>query len=71
MAASLSKDPKVDLLVENHGSIFLLRAETPAGGDFLLEADSEAQYFGGALAVEHRYIRDVVDLAREKGLVVR
>ena len=68
-----SKGPGVvaDLIVENHGSIYLLRAATKAGGEFLMDAESDAQYFGGALVVEPRYVPGVVDLAIERGLVVR
>lgn len=46
--------------IENHGSIFLFRPADEESRE-LLESivDSEAQWFGGALAVEHRYARDL------------
>ncbi len=61
-ARSLPSAPAVvpDFLVENHGSIFLLRPRTPRA----------RQTWGDATIVEHRYIRDVVAGARTAGLVV-
>lgn len=61
----------VDLKVENHGSIFLLRPVSSTGQDWIDEhVDPEAQTLGNAVAVEHRYIRDIVEGAMEDGLVV-
>lgn len=60
-----------DLNIENHGSIFLLRALTDAGrvwvGDNLPE---DAQTFCGGVVVEHRYIGDIAAGAIEDGLEV-
>jgi hypothetical protein len=60
-----------DLSIQNEGSIFLLRALTDAGRDWI-EANipDDAQYFGGAVVVEHRYIADIAQGAIADGLVV-
>lgn len=72
MPASVQLEQEaVDLTVQNHGSVYLVRGLTQAGGEFLLDADGEAQYWGGALAVEPGYIASVVELARRRGLRVR
>jgi hypothetical protein len=60
-----------DLLVADHGSIFLLRPITTAGRDWVGEhIPGDALWFGGALAVEHRFIRDICEGATCDGLVV-
>lgn len=65
----------MDLQVENHGSIFLLRPVSDTGrewiNDHLLTPEGEApQMFGDATVVEHRYIGEIVEGAIEDGLVV-
>jgi hypothetical protein len=53
---------QVDVEVENHGTIFLVRPLTETARDWLDEnVSDDAQYFGGALVVEHRYIEDLVE----------
>ena len=60
-----------DFIVENHGSIFLLRPVSPAASEWVSERIPEdAQWFGDAVAVEHRYIGDIVDGIQNDGLVV-
>lgn len=60
-----------DLAVESHGSIFLFRPQTQAGREFLAEhAPDEAQWFGLALVVEHRYANDWALNALEQGLAL-
>ena len=62
----------VDISVEEHGSIFLLRPLNDDASDWLHEHVAEdAQWFMGALAVEHRYIVDIVRGANADGLRVR
>lgn len=64
---------KPDFFVENHGTIFLLRPNTPEAKAWLEEhtpADEDHQYLGNALCVEHRYILDIVDGIRNDGLTV-
>jgi hypothetical protein len=52
----------VDFIVENHGSIFLVRPQNTAAADWLADnVQADAQYFGTALAVEHRYIQPLVE----------
>lgn len=61
----------VDLKVENHGTIFLLRPVSSAGQAWIDEhIPEDAQSLGNAVAVEHRYIEDIVEGALEDGLVV-
>jgi len=62
-----------DFFIQNEGSIFLVIPQTPEAKAWLAEhtpADEEHQYFGDALAVEHRYILGIVDHIREDGLTV-
>lgn len=60
-----------DLSVENHGSIFLLRANTDAGRAWVAEhIPDDAQVFGGATVVEHRFIADIAAGAIDDGLEV-
>ncbi len=53
-----------DFLVENHGSIFLLRPVTDAGLDWVEEhigSDNGFQpYWPHAIVIEHRFIADVL-----------
>lgn len=61
-----------DIEVENGGSLFLFRPLTDAGREWLNEnvAAESWQWFGGALAVEHRYAGDLAQGAQEAGLRV-
>lgn len=60
-----------DFIVSNHGSIFLLRPNTPAAREWCEEhLPDDRQTFGGAVVVEHRYIGDIVDGIRADGLEV-
>ena len=70
-AASGSSPQIPDFFVENHGSIFLLRPVTPAAFAWVSEhIPEEAQFFGEAVCVEHRYIAEIVEGIRESGLEV-
>jgi hypothetical protein len=61
-----------DLLVENHGSSFLLDAVTDIGRDRIAEdIPEDAQVWGDAIVVEHRFIRDIVVGAVADGLRVQ
>lgn len=63
--------PVTDLVVENHGSIYLLRPKTQAAREWLHEhAPEDAQWFGLALVVEHRYVNDWCMHALDAGLKV-
>jgi hypothetical protein len=60
-----------DLSVQNEGSIFLLRANTNVGQEWLDDhIGDDAQTWGGAIVIEHRYITDVVSGAINDGLTV-
>jgi hypothetical protein len=63
--------PEPDFEVENHGTIYLLRPKTDAARTWIEENIGEdAQTFGEAVVVEHRYIADIVAGIREEGLRV-
>jgi hypothetical protein len=61
-----------DLYVQNEGSIFLLRPLSDAGRDWIADnvCAESWQMFGDAIAVEHRFIGDIVSGAQHDGLVV-
>jgi hypothetical protein len=60
-----------DLLIENHGSIFLLRPCSERGKQWVAKnIPEDAQTFGLAIVVEHRYIADIAKGATEDGLKV-
>lgn len=60
-----------DLTCVNHGSIILLRGETPAGQEWLRERiDADAQTWCGAIAVEPRYVGAIIEGALNDGLEV-
>lgn len=60
---------RVDAKVENHGSIFLVRPETSTAREWLDE-HTDGTWFGGALAVEPRYVEALVDGMVGDGLEV-
>ena len=61
-----------DVIVENHGSIFLFHLLTEAAESFLDHVGDEAQTFGNALCVEPRYAESIVIAMRDDfGLEVR
>ena len=60
-----------DLSIQNEGSIFLLRSHTDAGKAWIAEnIPDDAQWYGGAVVVEHRYIGDIAQGAANDGLEV-
>jgi hypothetical protein len=60
-----------DISIENHGTIFLFRLNTQAATEWVEEhVQSDAQFFGDALVVEHRYARDLAAAAVADGLAV-
>lgn len=61
-----------DLLVYGSGSPYFLHPVSPTAHAWLADhIEPEAQQLGDAIAVEHRYIRDIVLGARADGLEVR
>ena len=60
-----------DFLIENHSSIYLFRPLTQAAREWLDEtAPDDAQFFGEALVVEHRYAENVAQVFYENGFIL-
>jgi len=61
-----------DFRCENHGSIFLLYPLSESAQSWIEEnLPSDAQWFGNAVAIEHRYIWPVLDGIQNDGMAVR
>ena len=59
----------MDLIFEDHGSIWLARPLTQRAVAWLADtAPEDAQFLGSAMAVEPRYVDGVCDAARAAGL---
>jgi hypothetical protein len=66
-----NKSSSADFLVQNEGTIFLFRPLTEEAAAHLQEnVQEDAQWFGGALVVEHRYARDLADQLTQDGFTV-
>ena len=62
---------KPDFLIENHGSIFLFDPQNTSAEKHLREhVSEEAQWFGGALVVEPRYVVDLFTALRAEGFQI-
>lgn len=60
-----------DVRVDNQGTIFLFHLQTEVANDWVGEhVQDDAQYWGGALVVEHRYAMDLADGMLDAGLEV-
>jgi hypothetical protein len=60
-----------DFVIHNHGSIFLLQPESEAGRAWIAEhIPEDAQTWGDAIVVEHRYIDAIAAGAMSDGLTV-
>jgi hypothetical protein len=60
-----------DLSVVNCGSVFLVRSTSPTGQEWLAEhIPEDAQWFGGAVAVEHHDVGNIVQGAIDGGLSI-
>jgi hypothetical protein len=58
-----------DFYVVDEGTIWLFTPLTPLAFDFLAEhIQSDAQYFGPSLAVEHRFVYDLLVGLRKHSL---
>jgi len=64
---------RLDLVFENHGSIFLIRPISQIGRQWLDEnvGDENTQMFGDAIACEPRYVEAIFRGAQSDGLTVR
>lgn len=61
-----------DITVQREGSIFLLHLHTPEARLWVDEYvnQDDAQWWAGALVVEHRYVNEIAFGAIDDGLVV-
>lgn len=60
-----------DFRCENHGSLFLLFPLTDSAQSWVEEhVPSDAQWFGNAVVVEHRFIWAILEGIQEDGLAV-
>lgn len=60
-----------DFNIENHGTLFLFRMNTPAAQAWVSEnVQDDAQFFGDALVVEWRHARDLAAGIVQSGLGV-
>ena len=63
--------PAPDVIVENHGSLFLFQLVTPPAKAWVAEhVEGEAMWFCGKLVVEPRYVETLADGMTEDGMVV-
>jgi hypothetical protein len=61
-----------DLLVQGEGTVYLIHAVSPAGHAWIENhIASDAPSLGDAVAVEHRFIADIVLAAIREGLEVK
>lgn len=61
----------VGVLVRNEGSIYLFQPLTPRAKEWIAKnVQPDAQWFGNALVVEHRYAAGLAAAMREAGLVL-
>ena len=69
---ALKDQCRVDFEVSGGGTVYLLRPLTDAAREWVAEhIPEDAQYLGDAVAVEHRYIADIVSGIRNDGLTVQ
>jgi hypothetical protein len=60
-----------DFIIQNHGSIFLFDPQNTEAENHLLEnVSEEAQWFGGALIVEPRYVADLAGALQSIGFKI-
>ncbi len=64
--------PTLDLIFENHFSLFLIRPISPIGKQWLDEnvGDENTLTFGGAVVCEPRYVEAIFLGAQAEGLAV-
>ena len=60
-----------DFAIQNHGSIYLLEPKTPEADEWVEEhLPDNAMWMGHSVAVEHRYIGNIIDGIQGDGLIV-
>ena len=68
----IPKPEEIDFTVTGGGTIYLLQPHTAAATEWIAEHISDdAQFMGDAVAVEHRYIGNIVQGIQRDGLTVR
>jgi hypothetical protein len=68
---SQTAPPAADFVVSGGGSVYLIHPLTDDAKSHLLRVvGEEAQFFGDAVAVEHRYVADFVAALAEDGFAV-
>jgi hypothetical protein len=66
-----TQNTSTDIVVENHGSLYLLRSTSASGHEWLdANIESDALTLGNAVVCEPRYVSDIGLGARADGLVV-
>jgi len=64
-------EPELDVTVAGHGSVFIVSPISPAAREWVNEfLPSDAIRWAGGIAVEARYVADIVDGMRDAGLKV-
>lgn len=67
----MAKKTEYDVLVSGSGTIYLVHGVSEAGKQWMNDhLPADAQHMGQAVAVEHRYIEDIVEGMRNDGLSV-
>jgi hypothetical protein len=56
-----------DVVVTNHGNISLFDPKSPEARQWMAEHTEGAQWFGGALVVEHRYVDSFAEALQSDG----
>jgi len=71
--SSPQPESSLDLIFENHFSLFLVRPVSPAGQSWLDEnvGDENTLTFGGAVVCEPRHVEAIAHGAIEAGLAVQ
>ena len=68
---SPTSEAEPDFRCENHGSLFLLFPLTQPAHSWIEEhLPEDAQWFGNAVVVEHRYIWSILDGIQDAGLAL-
>jgi len=72
MNAKAVNQQVADFFLNGGGTVYLFHPLTDKARAWLAEhcpQDGEHQYFGDALAIEHRFVSDISALARRDGLI--
>ena len=60
-----------DFAVQNHGTVYLLEPRTPEADEWITEnLPEDVIYLGHMVAIEHRYIGEIVDGIQGDGLSI-